>query len=524
MKTHIDVYNNTITYDEDWSFVPSSLYYNNNYNINNLLFNYTINSDFTTYIKNKIIQFKQLQYDTVWHKQFYLDKYNYYKQGTIGIKLITHIHNNNYIYYLYRKTDQMGVLHPYRIEIAQYDLEHTIVFAQDIGYDYSNINICLYYNDIIIYETNVTYNKIYLYRYDNINNTFTQLSMQTLPFMFNDDYDLYSYDNYVFITPKGSYNIIYVYNIINYEYFTIQELNEFIVVKNSANENIFIYDNFLNININHKLYTFVDDYKFIVSGLNKYTNKYDIYICQLNINTKSISILDIINTDYNYITHIKYNSINNQIIVQYADINNADFKLYFGYKDNDWKFYEITTLLDTMSGQDKYFEKFYCNIYNNIFSFSGVFTDSYSYPRKYITKIKYYFYDNYTTTPIEYFYNFNNNVEINIEDTNQIFTFPINIFEINNTLSIKKPIVTYFISGLVTETEDDIPKQGCKIRIFNREIGELLGEDISDTDGSFYIEVSNRELVYVTCEDKDVYNALIEDRVTPQILIETITL
>lgn len=100
----------------------------------------------------------------------------------------------------------------------------------------------------------------------------------------------------------------------------------------------------------------------------------------------------------------------------------------------------------------------------------------------------------------------------------------MNIFEINNTLSIKKPIVTYFISGLVTETEDDIPKQGYKIRIFNREIGELLGEDISDTDGSFYIEVSNRELVYVACEDKDIYNALIEDRVTPQISIETITL
>lgn len=87
----------------------------------------------------------------------------------------------------------------------------------------------------------------------------------------------------------------------------------------------------------------------------------------------------------------------------------------------------------------------------------------------------------------------------------------------NNIVNANFYHTVYYISGLVTETVNDIPKASCRVRAYNRQTGELLGQDISDDYGNFYIELpSSLDLIYVTCEDETDYNALIIDRVTPR--------
>jgi len=75
---------------------------------------------------------------------------------------------------------------------------------------------------------------------------------------------------------------------------------------------------------------------------------------------------------------------------------------------------------------------------------------------------------------------------------------------------------TYYVAGTVTENDTGAAR---KVRIFNRETAVLLGETMSNADGSFRLEVIGVQDEFTVIAYDDAtgtsYNATVFDKVVP---------
>jgi len=79
------------------------------------------------------------------------------------------------------------------------------------------------------------------------------------------------------------------------------------------------------------------------------------------------------------------------------------------------------------------------------------------------------------------------------------------------------PIYLYEVSGKVKEQLNFVSR---KVRLYNRDSGELISETTSDSNGDFSITLASQNECYAVCLDDDSgveYNALIYDRIIPNI-------
>lgn len=76
----------------------------------------------------------------------------------------------------------------------------------------------------------------------------------------------------------------------------------------------------------------------------------------------------------------------------------------------------------------------------------------------------------------------------------------------------------YYINGKVTE--NNVALANKIVIAYNRETGEYLEHTTSDENGDYYIPLQNNNMTYVICLHNETHNALIIDRVNPNLNIE----